>query len=134
MIFNVYKEKNWTSFDVVKKLRSVLGVKKIGHAGTLDPLAEGVLVVLTDKDTKKQDEIMRLDKEYKACIAFGATSPTYDLEGDLTFYDIPAGFDLEKELAVFLPKYIGKFEQTAPPYSAKKVKGKKLYERMRRER
>lgn len=81
MILNVYKEKGWTSFDVVAKIRGMLGKKeKVGHAGTLDPLAEGVLVVLTGEDTKKQREFTGMDKEYIAEIAFGVTTPTYDLE------------------------------------------------------
>src|SRR3989339_2154015 len=80
MILNVYKPKGWTSFDVVAKLKKTLSTKKIGHAGTLDPLAEGVLVVLTDQDTKKQDEFMTLAKEYVAEVSFNAYSPTYDLE------------------------------------------------------
>ncbi|HLC93455.1 MAG TPA: tRNA pseudouridine(55) synthase, partial [Patescibacteria group bacterium] len=81
MILNIYKPKHWTSFDVVAKTRSILKTKKVGHAGTLDPLAEGVLIVLTDKDTKRQSEFMKLSKEYQAEIGFGLKSPTYDLEG-----------------------------------------------------
>ncbi|KKS72673.1 MAG: tRNA pseudouridine synthase B [candidate division WWE3 bacterium GW2011_GWD1_42_70] len=97
MILNIFKPKNWTSFDVVAKVRGVLKVKKAGHAGTLDPLAEGVLVVLTGDDTKKQAKFMEMEKEYIAEIAFGAESPTYDLE------------------------------MLIPPYSAKKVEGKPMY-------
>ncbi|HCC41975.1 TPA: tRNA pseudouridine(55) synthase, partial [candidate division WWE3 bacterium] len=64
MILNIFKPKNWTSFDVVAKVRGVLKVKKAGHAGTLDPLAGGVLVVLTGDDTKKQAKFMEMEKEY----------------------------------------------------------------------
>lgn len=127
MILNIYKEKDWTSFDVVAKLRGILKTKKIGHAGTLDPLAQGVVIVLTESDTKKQDEYMHLEKEYKALIAFGATSDTYDLEGALEYHELPHDFDLEQELEVKLDSYIGNIAQKVPPYSAVKVKGKALY-------
>ncbi len=131
VILNVYKEKGWTSFDVVAKLKNILKVKKVGHAGTLDPLAEGVLVVLTDKDTKKQNEVMKTDKEYKALIAFGAKSPTYDLEGELSFYDVGDSKNIFQKVEKILPKYVGNLEQTVPPYSAKKAGGKKLYRKAR---
>ncbi|MFC1622284.1 tRNA pseudouridine(55) synthase, partial [Patescibacteria group bacterium] len=73
MILNIYKEKGWTSFDVVAKIRGMLGGKKhkVGHAGTLDPLAEGVLIVLTEEDTKKQAQFMDMKKEYECEIGFG---------------------------------------------------------------
>lgn len=134
MILNINKPYGWTSFDVVAKLRGVLGIKKVGHAGTLDPLSTGVLVILTGKDTKKQNELMDLDKEYLAKIAFGATSPTYDLEGDLTFSEkTPEITALRKKIEQNLSKYIGVYEQTVPPYSAVKVKGKKLYHLARKD-
>lgn len=136
MILNIYKEKGWTSFDVVKKVRNILrhehGKKeKVGHAGTLDPLAEGVLIVLTGRDTKKQAEIMEMEKEYVAEISFGASSPTYDLEGTLSFSKIPDDLDVEKKLDELLPKYLGEIKQTVPPHSAVKVKGKRLYKKAR---
>lgn len=129
MILNIYKPKNWTSFDVVAKVRNKFRTRKVGHAGTLDPLAEGVLLVLTDTDTKKQSQFMFLEKEYKAKIALGVTSPTYDLEGPLesvvplevisTIYQEV----IEKELV----KFVGNISQTVPPYSAVKVSGTPLY-------
>jgi len=131
---NVYKEKDWTSFDVVAKIRGLLGggrKRKVGHAGTLDPLAEGVLIILTDEDTKKQQEFMELEKEYVCEISFGATSPTYDLEGPLSYKDIPRDLDIEKELETLLSKYMGELEQRVPPYSAVKVQGKPLYKKAR---
>ena len=134
MILNVYKEKDWTSFDVVAKIRGLLGggrKRKVGHAGTLDPLAEGVLIVLTDEDTKKQQSFMNLEKEYVCEISFGATSPTYDMEGPLSYKDIPRDLDIEKELEILLPKYVGDIEQKVPPYSAVKVQGKPLYKKAR---
>lgn len=132
MVLNVYKPKNWTSFDVVAKLRGSLKVKKIGHAGTLDPLAEGVLIVLTDQDTKRQDEFMQLEKEYHAFIAFGAFSPTFDLEQPLRACSIlKEGF--AQRLASALPSYIGEIEQTVPPFSAKKIDGMRMYKKARKE-
>lgn len=140
MILNVYKPKDWTSFDVVAKIKGILNSglnpnvpnkvrrkRKVGHAGTLDPLATGVLVILTDKDTKIQDKIMKSEKEYECEISFGAESPTYDLEGDLTYTKIPKGLDIEIELENHIPKYLGEIEQTVPPFSAVKRDGKKLY-------
>lgn len=133
MILNLYKEKGWTSFDVVAKVRGMLGGKrKVGHAGTLDPLAEGVLVVLTDEDTKKQDEFTKMKKEYIAKIAFGITTPTYDLEilPDVREKQISLE-DAKKGLGKILPKYIGDIDQKVPAYSAAKVEGKRLYKEAR---
>jgi len=124
MILNIFKPKDWTSFDVVAKLRGVLHTKKIGHAGTLDPLAEGVLIVLTDKDTKKQDEFMHQKKEYVADIALGLDSDSYDLETPLRENVNPV--DVQD-----FSKHIGSLIQTVPPYSAVKVGGKRLYKSAR---
>jgi len=133
MILNIYKEKDWTSFDVVAKLRGVLGIKKIGHAGTLDPLAEGVLIVLTEKDTKRQSEFMSMEKEYIAEIAFGAQSPSYDLETPLEFSNNKIELDeLETKLCELLPKYTGEIQQRVPAYSAVKVDGQPLYKKARK--
>jgi tRNA pseudouridine55 synthase len=133
MILNVYKEKGWTSFDVVAKIRGMLGKKrKVGHAGTLDPLAEGVLIVLTDEDTKKQNEFMNLKKEYEAKIAFGITTPTYDLEVLPNVSDKQLGLENIRELLKdLLPKYIGEIDQKVPSFSAVKVEGKRLYKQAR---
>ncbi|MFZ2663795.1 MAG: tRNA pseudouridine(55) synthase TruB [Patescibacteria group bacterium] len=133
MILNIYKEKCWTSFDVVAKIRGMLGKKrKVGHAGTLDPLAEGVLIVLTDEDTKKQNEFMTLKKEYEAKIAFGITTPTYDLEvlPDVSNKQLSLE-EILGSLKDLLPKYIGGIDQKVPSYSAVKVDGKRLYKQAR---
>src|SRR6188472_2026882 len=74
------KPLGWTSFDVIRKLRSILKIRKIGHAGTLDPLATGLLIVCTGKFTKKINEFMAQEKEYTGSFIVGATTPTYDLE------------------------------------------------------
>lgn len=139
MILNVYKEKNWTSFDVVAKIRGILrsvredGKKvKVGHAGTLDPLAYGVLIVLTDGDTKKQDDFLNKDKTYVAEISFGAESETYDLEAELKFNKIPKDLDIKTKLKGLLPKYTGSIDQQVPKYSAVKVSGERLYKQARK--
>jgi len=128
MILNVYKPRGWTSFDVVKKLKGILGVEKIGHAGTLDPLAEGVLIVLSDSDTKRQKGIMAMEKEYLAEIAFGAITDTYDLEGDLVIAEeIPDVDEVKEKLKKVISSYIGKIIQKPPLYSAVKIGGTRLY-------
>lgn len=132
MILNVYKEAGWTSFDVVAKMRSILNTKKIGHTGTLDPLAEGVLVVLSYPDTKKQDSLMKSDKEYIAEIVFGCETPTYDLEFTPTLSSTSPDINvLNEKLKNILSKYVGNIEQTVPAYSAKKVGGRPLYKSAR---
>ncbi len=137
MILNINKEKGWTSFDVVAKVKGILSKKsittggkkvKVGHAGTLDPLAEGVLIVLTDADTRKQDALMQTDKEYVCEIAFGAESPTYELEGPVSFSELPVDFSLKAQLPPFIKRYIGQVQQTVPAYSAASVNGKRLYD------
>jgi len=126
MILNIFKEKNWTSFDVVAKVRGILGEKKVGHAGTLDPLAEGVLIVLTGKDTKKQSEFMGMEKEYVAEFGLGLDSKTYDLE--VLPHTVDSNINFEEKLK----KYVGRIKQKVPPYSALKVKGKTLYKEARK--
>ncbi len=134
MVLNIFKQTGWTSFDVVAKLRTILKTKKIGHAGTLDPLAEGVLVVLTDKDTKKQDQVTKLEKQYLAEVAFGATTKSYDLETELNIGSETLSTDeITSKLASYLPKYIGEIQQKVPAYSAVKVKGSPLYKKARKQ-
>jgi len=132
------KPLNWTSFDVVNKIRFIikrhLGIKKIkvGHAGTLDPLATGLVIVCTGKFTKKIDEYQGMIKEYIAEVRFGATTPTYDLESepDATF---PYEHITEDALAEVLEsQFSGEIEQTPPAFSAIKVKGQKAYDLARR--
>lgn len=123
----------WTSFDVVRKihyqLKNQLQLKKIkvGHAGTLDPLATGLLIVCTGKFTKKIDEIQAQKKEYTGIITLGATTPSFDLEKDFdAFFETNhITDDMIKEAAT---TFIGTQEQTAPIHSAKKIDGKRAYE------
>lgn len=128
---------NWTSFDVVNKVRFVikhrLGIRKIkvGHAGTLDPMATGLLVVCTGKFTKKLSEYQGLDKEYTGTISLGATTPSYDkeTEPDATFpFDHITTEQIEQARQLFL----GKLDQLPPMYSAIKVDGQPLYKKARK--
>jgi tRNA pseudouridine55 synthase len=132
VILNIYKPKGLTSFDVVAKVRKQLHIKKVGHAGTLDPLAEGVLIVLTGKDTKEQPTFMNLDKEYEAEVGFGIYSETYDLEL-LPRYTNKTDIKLIKtDIKKVLKEFIGAQKQEVPMYSAVSVKGQRLYKLARK--
>lgn len=125
------KPLHWTSFDVVRKLRSLLQIKKIGHAGTLDPLATGLLIVCTGKFTKKINEYMAQEKEYTGHFTLGAITPTYDLESEPgDFKDIAA--ITEAQLHEATKQFTGEIEQFPPIYSAIKRDGVALYELARR--
>jgi tRNA pseudouridine55 synthase len=127
----INKPLHWTSFDVVRKLRSLLQLKKIGHAGTLDPLATGLLIVCTGKFTKKINEYMAQQKEYTGSFTLGAVTPTYDLESepeqqkDISFVTGEMLFDTAKQ-------FTGDIDQYPPVYSAIKKNGVALYELARR--
>lgn len=132
----VDKPLGWTSFDVVNKIRYLLsrklGVKriKIGHAGTLDPLASGLLILCTGDYTKKIESLQVLEKEYTGTITFGATTPSYDLEKsiDTTYPTAQLNDALLQEL---LGQFTGDIEQLPPMFSAVKVDGKRLYKNAR---
>ena len=117
----------WTSFDVVRKIRNLVKIKKVGHAGTLDPLATGLLIVCTGKFTKKINEYMAQEKEYTGTFTLGATTPTYDLESEPgNFKDLS---DLTTEQIVGATKqFIGEIMQVPPAHSAIKIGGKRVYE------
>ena len=120
---NVYKEKGITSFDVIHKLRKILNIKKIGHSGTLDPLAQGVLQIAVG-DATRLLEYLDNDKEYIAEIKFGYNSTTDDDEGEKEFIKKPDF--TEKELHYTLNEFNGKISQIPPKYSAIKIDGQKL--------
>lgn len=126
-IYPIYKPKGPTSHDVINQLRRITGIKKIGHAGTLDPLASGVLVVGIGREaTKKLGEIVKKEKEYLAEIKLGETSATFDSEGEkikVKVESIPKLIRIKTAIADF----IGKVEQTPPQYSAIKIKDKPAY-------
>ncbi len=127
MILNYYKPRGIFSFNFLSQVKRQLNVKKAGHAGTLDPLAEGVLVILTDADTKKQSDFMKKDKEYVAEVAFGIETETLDLERDPVPVNLVSLNELKSNLPQILQKYLGNIIQIVPMYSAKKVNGKALY-------
>lgn len=124
---NVDKKTDWTSHDVVAKLRSVLKTKKIGHTGTLDPAATGVLSVCVGQATKFSEFIVQSDKIYEACIFLGVETDTLDREGRIVNQKTTKAFPLEAIGSVF-QQFLGDIEQLPPMYSAIKVRGQKLYQ------
>lgn len=125
-IINVYKEKGFTSHDVVAKLRGILKQKKIGHTGTLDPDAEGVLPVCLGNGTKLCDMLTDKDKTYEAVLLLGTMTDTEDITG--TVLSTQEVSNSEEEIKEEILKYVGEYDQIPPMYSALKVNGKKLYE------
>lgn len=131
-VLYIDKPLGWTSFDAVKRLRGAvmrrMGVKKfkVGHAGTLDPLATGVMIVCTGRATKRIEELQAGVKEYIATLALGATTPSFDLETkiDATY---PTEHIDRKMVESVLGRFIGRIEQVPPAYSACKVDGKRAY-------
>lgn len=131
MIINIYKPVGWTSFDVVKKIRGITKEKKVGHGGTLDPFAEGVLIIGTGKDTKKLSAISSDYKSYMATLKLGEETNTLDVEGEIV-----AKSNIPKLTNEFIKNvlndFLGKQKQIPPMFSAKKIGGKKLYELARK--
>ena len=135
-IVNVYKEAGFTSHDVVAKLRGIYGQKKVGHTGTLDPMAEGVLIVVLGRATKLADLIITKKKRYIAQMLLGQETDTDDTSGQVTkeaaAEELDKMFSSEEEFSKLLEDtfsgFIGKSEQIPPMYSAIKINGKKLYE------
>lgn len=125
-IVNVYKEKGYTSFDVVAILRKTFHIKKVGHTGTLDPDAEGVLPVCFGKATKVCDLLTDKDKVYRAKMHLGITTDTEDITGNVTS-ESPVQCS-EDEIRQVISSFVGDILQVPPMYSALKVNGKKLYE------
>lgn len=123
----INKPLQWTSFDVVQKLRYLIKIKKIGHAGTLDPLATGLLIVCTGKFTKKINEYMAQEKEYTGTFTLGAVTPTYDLESEPENFK-PFDHITAEEINAATLKFTGDIEQVPPAHSAIKVGGKRVYE------
>ena len=136
-ILLINKPLKWTSFQVVNKIRWLIKTKfnikkiKVGHAGTLDPLADGLLIICTGKMTKKIDQFQNLDKIYTGNFFLGATTPSYDLETELDSVK-PINNISEKLISKALKSFNGKITQTPPIFSAIKHKGKKLYEYARK--
>lgn len=126
-ILLINKPLDWTSFDVVKKVRNTLRVKKIGHAGTLDPLATGLLILCTGKFTKRIDEIQGQEKEYTGTITIGQTTPSYDLETPVSEAKEISHLTADN-LYEAAGKFVGTIEQVPPIYSAVWVDGKRAYD------
>ncbi len=125
-VINVYKEPGFTSHDVVAKLRGILRQKKIGHTGTLDPAAEGVLPVCLGQGTRLVDMLTDQTKTYEAVLLLGMETDTQDTTGKiLARYPVEV---TEEEVRRMAASFVGEYAQIPPMYSARKVKGKKLYE------
>lgn len=123
----VDKDLDWTSFDVVKKLKNVIKCKKVGHAGTLDPLATGLLIICTGKNTKKINDIQNLNKEYTGEFILGKTTPSHDLETEFNkTYDITE--ITEEKIKNLSFNFLGEQLQRPPKFSAVKINGKRAYE------
>ena len=137
IVLPVDKPYRWTSADVIRKVKYAairhFGKKnlKVGHAGTLDPLATGILLVCIGAATKRAEELQRSAKEYVAGITFGATTPSYDLEKDID-RECPLVGVSEAALRAALPGFVGEQDQVAPLFSAKSVDGVRAYETARR--
>ncbi len=126
-IINVYKEKGYTSFDVCAKLRGILGQKKVGHTGTLDPEAEGVLVVCAGKATRLAGLLTDHDKEYRATLLLGTATDTQDSTGNILEVNDISGLTPEQVSSAVL-SFKGTYDQIPPMYSAVHAGGKRLYE------
>jgi tRNA pseudouridine55 synthase len=132
MIIPINKPADITSHTVVNKLRKHYGIKKIGHAGTLDPFATGVLVLLVGRDsTKRSQELMRQDKIYRTKLKLGYISDTYDKDGVIQEYNIQK-LPTRSEIDQIIASFIGEISQIPPMYSAIKINGKKMYELARK--
>lgn len=123
----INKSLRWTSFDVVQKLRNIIRIKKIGHAGTLDPLATGLLIICTGKFTKRINEYMAQEKEYTGTFTLGATTPTYDLESEPENFKSVENIT-EEMIRQATKNFTGEIEQVPPAHSAIKIGGKRVYE------
>ena len=125
-IINVWKPVGWTSFDVVKKIKGIVKPSKVGHTGTLDPFAEGVLVICIGKMTKNVESLMNCEKEYVATIQLGSETDTLDPEGEVVKEAKIIPLSHEKINSI-LNTFLGESNQIPPMYSALKVNGKRLY-------
>ena len=131
-IIAVDKPLGWTSFDAVKRIRGAIQRRlhlkkfKVGHAGTLDPLATGVLIICTGRATKRIDMLQGGEKEYIAVIRFGATTPSYDLEKEID-KTYPFEHITKEKISEVLPRFVGHIMQVPPAFSAIKIDGKRAY-------
>lgn len=126
------KPLNWSSFDVVRYVRNRIPARKVGHAGTLDPLATGLLILCSGKATRTISQIQSLKKTYQATIRFGSSTPTYDAESEPDLYREWKHIKEEDVKAIIQRKFTGTIFQRPPMYSAIKVKGERLYKKARK--
>ena len=131
MIYNIYKPVGWTSFDVVKKIRSITRHKKVGHGGTLDPFAEGVLIIGTGKGTKDLSNFSSKKKSYQAIIQLGWATDTLDNEGEVVKVTAVPKLT-KKQIIKTLDAFLGDYIHKPPMYSAKKINGTPLYKLARK--
>jgi tRNA pseudouridine55 synthase len=125
------KPPHWTSFKVVHSIRKAINVKRVGHTGTLDPMATGLLIILTGKSTKQMMNFEGLDKTYSGVFILGKTSPSMDTETNIEERDLPVNLS-EKLILKTREKFVGEILQMPPMYSALKVDGRKLYDLARK--
>lgn len=131
------KEVDWSSFDVVKKIRNLLRNKlevkkiKVGHAGTLDPLATGLMIICTGKSTREIESYQGMPKEYDATFRLGKTTPSFDLESEVD-HEYPTEHITMELIQEVADQFIGESEQVPPLFSAKKIDGKRAYEYARK--
>ena len=123
----INKPLEWTSFDVVRRIRGMMKIKKVGHAGTLDPLATGLLILCTGKFTKQINEYMAQEKEYTGTITLGATTQSYDLESDPEHFKDYSSITAD-QIKETTKQFTGEILQVPPMHSAIKVDGKRVYE------
>jgi len=121
------KPLRWTSFDVIRKIRNLIRIKKVGHAGTLDPLATGLLIVCTGKFTKKINDYMAQEKEYTGTFTLGATTASYDLEQEPENFK-PFDHLTEEQIRSATIAFTGEILQVPPSHSAIQINGKRVYE------
>ncbi|HLT06924.1 MAG TPA: tRNA pseudouridine(55) synthase TruB [Cyclobacteriaceae bacterium] len=130
-VFLINKPYRWTSFDVVKKIRNALGIKKVGHAGTLDPLATGLLIVCAGKMTKQIENFQAQEKEYTGTFVLGHTTASYDLEREIIDVASPSHLSLDA-IQSAVAQLTGEIMQVPPTHSAIKKDGKRVYEAARK--
>lgn len=130
-MLNFYKPTGRSSFWVVKVVRGIIGVKKVGHAGSLDPFADGVLLLVTGRATKKVTQLMELQKEYVGEIRLGVRTDTDDLTGEITSEQACTGIAMDR-IDEVCREFTGEIDQLPPVYSAKKIKGERYYKIARR--
>ncbi len=130
-VLPVDKPGGWSSFDVIRRLRPTLDVRKMGHAGTLDPLATGLLIILMGRATRLMEQFMNLPKTYEATLRLGEVTDTYDADGKVTERLDPSGIR-DEDLLRARDRFVGVIEQITPAWSAVKRGGERLYRKMRR--